>query len=529
MSSEEQSMVSSGGAVDVVEPYWRLDEPNYYRNVGTDNSEYIKLYQQGGFQPSSSPAQQEWTFRMSDLNSYYLMSQSFFQFDFTLSDKATTRDQNTRNLIFPSDMRCLFKNVQLDLNSVAIESNNQNYWMYANIDRAFMSRQYIETAGSLGGMFLTDTRYDNPAYLGPYANMDYALDNDRVGVPADVVTLNEKVKYDGDYARLQTYAKKRALLSIKDTGSTAVPPFDKSSRCTLRVDMPSIFQFYRYWTRCHKGIDVQCRFSTVGDAGFITDRTRNGKRTPTTTDENYQMDWAGSGIVWWVKSMKPSPRVEANLNAMLQRGQEIFTPFETAKVYNFQPENGSQSYRIVNESSRPTRMIVAFQRKTALTSTDDNSVLQMPEGMSTMTAFVNGKKVPNIDIQMTCPKALPPNGYVVDGGDSKVDQQSPFDLTEPYMRYLLLTGTYNSAFKNNYSRGSGALGYVDWVSTSPFVCFDLSHNAIGDISGSNSEIVLQYNVNNPTINADYNLYACVYTERTVSFSLSEATSYVAIR
>ena len=516
MSSED--IVSSGGAVEVIEPYWRLDEPNYYRNVGTDNSEYIKLYQQGGFIPSNSPAQQEWTFRMSDLNSYYLMSQSFFQFDFSLTDNATEQNSQTRSLIFPSDIRCLFKNVQLDLNSVAIESNNQNYWIYANIDRAFMSRQYIETAGSLGGMFLTDTRYDNPAYLGPYANMNVALDNDREGAPADAVALKAQIGYDGDLARLQTYAKKRALLSIKDGDR-------KSTRCTLRVDMPSIFQFYRYWTRCHKGIDVQCRFSTIGDAGFITDRVRNNARLAT----DYKMDWEGSGIVWWVKSMKPSPRVEASLNSMLQRGQEIFTPFETAKVYNFQPTNGSSSFRIVNESSRPTRMIVAFQRKTVLTTSDDISVLQMPQGMSTMTAFVNGKKVPNIDINMTCPPTIPKNGYVVDVGDSKVNQQSPFDLTEPYMRYLLLTGTYNSAFKNNYAKGSGALGYVDWVSTSPFVCFDLSHNAIGDISGSNSEIVLNYNVNNPDIVTDFNLYAIVYTERTVSMNLSESTSYVAIR
>ena len=97
------------------------------------------------------------------------------------------------------------------------------------------------------------------------------------------------------------------------------------------------------------------------------------------------------------------------------------------------------------------------------------------------------------------------------------------------MRYLLLTGTYNSAFKNNYSKGSGALGYIDWIAHSPFVCFDLSHNAIGDISGSNSEIVLSYNVNHPDIDKHFNLYALVYTERTVSFNLSESTSYVAIR
>ena len=513
---------TGGGAVDVIEQYWKIDEPNYYRNVGTDNSEYIKLYQQGGFTPSDSPAQQDWTFRMSDLNSYYLMAQSFFQFDFSLNDGGVG-DVTTKNLIYPSDMRCLFKSVQLDLNSVAVEANNQNYWMFANVDRAFQSRQWVETAGSLGGQFLTDTRFDNPAYLGPYANQDFALTNDVLGAPADATALKAQIGYDGDYARLQTYAKKRALLSFKAASNT-------SSRCNLRVDMPSIFQFYRYWTRVHKGIDVQCRFTTVGDGGFITNRRRvDVGGTGARAAGDYSMKWEGSGLTWWCKTLKPSPRVEIKLNSMLQRGQEIMCPFESVKCYNFTPTNGSSSFRIVNESSRPTRMIVAFQRKSVLTTTDDISVLQMPEGMTTMSASVNGKKVPNIDIQMVCPTTLPHQGYVVDGGTGKkVNQQSSFDLSEPYMRYLLLTGTYNSAFKSNFSRGSGSLSYVDWVSTSPFVSFDLSNNAIGDISGSNSEITLNYNVANDDI-TDYIMYAILYTERTVSLNLAEASTYIAIR
>ncbi len=515
---EDDKMTTAGGSVDVVNPCWRLTEPNYYRDTSIDNQEYIKLYQQAGFQPTNTPvAQQDWHFRMSDLNSWYDMSKSFFEFQFSISDLTAAPDPTSSALIYPSDMRCLFKNVQLDLNSVAVESNNQNAFMFYNIDRAFMSRQYIETAGSLGGMFLHDIRYDNPAFVGTFAAYQ----------PAMTDLAGAVVPHDGNFARLQTYAKKRTLLSIAP--GLANPA--ESSTCTLRVDMPSIYNFYRYWTRCHKGIDVQCRFQTVGDTAFVTSRERNEAR-PNAAPRPYRMDWKGSGITWWVKSLKPSPRVEASLNAMLQKGAEIFCPFETAKVYNFQPLSGNQSYRIVNESSRPVRMIVAFQRKTCLTTTDDISVLQMPDGMTTFTAFVNGKKVPNLDIQITSAEPPPPQGYNETAPPVVAIDQRPFDYTELYHRFLLLTGTYNSSFKNNYAKGSGALSYPDWSSISPFVTFDLSANAIGDISGSNSEIVLNYNqsdVAGSTPIADYNMYAVVYTERVVSLNLSESTSYVAIR
>ena len=524
---QESSMVSGGGAVEVIEPYWRLDEPNYYRNVGTDNAEYIKLYQQAGFNPTNTPvAQQDWHFRMSDLNSYYLMSQSFFEFSFSITDLNPASDPLSQDLIYPSDMRCIFKNVQLDLNSVAVEANNQNAFMFYNVDRAFMSRQYIETAGSLGGMFLHDIRYDKPFFTSSYASLDVALSDDVAGAPTP---------YNGLAARLQTYTKKRTLLAI-------TPGQIKSKKCVLCCDMPSIFQFYRYWTRCHKGIDVQCRFTTVGDTPFITNRTsatRFDGTPPVPIRENvapqqYRMDWEGSGIVWWVRSLKPSPRVEASLNAMLQRGQEIFTPFEQAKVYNFQPQAGNQSYRIVNEASRPMRMIVGFQRKTVQTSCDDISILQMPKGLTTFSAFVNGKKVPNLDIQLTAPEPPPHQGSLRQNGDANVGANQEFDFTELYHRFLLLTGTYNSSFKNNYSKGSGAHSYPDWASISPFVCFDMSTNALGDISGSNSEIVLNYNHvadANPGITpiTDYTMYCVVWTERTVSFNLGEATTYVAIR
>lgn len=520
---EDNGMITAGGAKEIVNPCWDLQSSNYIRDTSIDSAEYVKLYQQGGFNPTNSPvAQTDWHFRMSDLNSWYLMAQSFFEFNFTITDQTEEPAETTINLVYPSDMRCLFKNVQLDLNSVAIESNNQNAFMFYNIDRAFMSRQYIETAGSMGGQFLTDVKWDNPALLGSNASRAFGINN---------AAGDDAGAYNGDLARLQTYAKKRVLCNIP-LGADPT----QSTQCTLRVAMPDIFNFYRYWTRVQKGLDTQVRFTTVGDGAFLTDRRRHttGEGGAPRPAGDYRMDWAGAGITWWCRSLKPSPRVEAGLNAMLQKGAEIFCPFETAKVYNFSPASGNQSYRIVNESSRVMRMIVAFQRKTTQTSTDDISVLQMPDGMDSFTAFVNGKKVPSIDMRVRSCEPPPHQGFRIDGG---VVSDPKFDYTELYHRFLLQTGTYNSAFKNNYSKGSGALGYVDWSSVSPFVTFDLSQNAIGDISGSNSEIVLNYNhVSKGNVQTEtytpleaYNMYCVVYTERVVSLNLAESSSYVAIR
>lgn len=539
---EDDKMTTAGGAVDIVNPCWRLDEPNYYRDTSTDNCEYVKLYQQAGFQPTNTPvAQQDWHFRMSDLNSWYHMSQSFFEFQFQVADKQTldgaVSTLESRCLTYPSDMRTLFKNVQLDLNSVSIESNNNNAFMFYNVDRAFMSRQYLETAGSLGGMFLTDMRIDHPALLGADASFQTASTTFTSGATGPLITQ----PFNGNTARLQTYAKKQVLATIPRGETRAAKTGALSTVCTLRVAMPDIFNFYRYWTRCHKGIDVQCRFTTVGDGAFITDRTRDGVGAPAPRAANtYGMRWAGSGITWWVKSLKPSPRVEAGLNAMLQKGAEIFCPFEHPRVYNFNPLGaGDQSFRIVNESSRITKMFVCWQRKTVQTTSDDISVVQAPAGITKYTAFVNGKKVPAIDISITSTEPPPHGGakYATVSTTEFESIPSQFDYTELYHRYLLMTGTYNSAFKNNYAKGSGALGYVDWSCVSPFVSFDLSANAIGDISGSNSEVVLNYShAEVPTSTAnpitpitDYTLYAIVYTERTVSLNLSEASTYVAIR
>jgi hypothetical protein len=496
---------------------WDILGNNYVRNVGTDNSEYIKLYQQAGFQPTNTPvAQQDWHFRMSDLNSWYNMSQSWFEFNFQLLDESgTAADDTTRNLIYPSDMRCLFKNVQLDLNSVTVEANNQNAFMYYNIDRAFMSQQYISTVGSLGGMNLTDVKWDNPSFLAAEASFAHALSDFSTGTPE---------AYNGDKARLQTYAKKAILCTIP-TGSNP----SLSSVCTLRVPMCDIFNFFRYWTRCHKGLDVQARFTTVGDAPFITNRTRDGVGGADPRTGNYKLQWAGSGITWWVRSLKPSPRVESQLNAVLSKGAEVFCPFLTPKVYNFQPLAGNQSYRIVNESSRPMFMYVAFQRKTVQTSTDDISVLQLPAGLTSFTAFVNGKKVPNLDMKIGAPEPPPHQGFPTTGTAAL---PSDIDYTELYHRYLLLTQSCNAAYKHNYSNGSGAHDYINWCAVSPFVSFDLIGNAIGDISGSNSEIVLNYNhaaVDGATAITDYNMYAVILTERVVSLSLSESSSYIAIR
>ena len=495
-----------GGAVEVNQTYWDISEPTYKRAVGTDSASFIKVYQQSGFQPSLQ--QENWHFRLSDLNSYYLPSQSFFEFSFNIEDLAAEPTEATRNIIIPNDLRTMFKYAQLELNNVTVESNNTNYQFFANIDRSWWSRQYYETAGSIIGSILPNTMWDNPSYLPQLARQNSALTNfEGTGVQV----------YNGDVARTQSYMKHKFMACSK-----TVEGLEILKTCNMRVAMCDLFQFYRFYTKVHKGVDMSVRFTCNNDATFITDRTRNVVRENVGATQ-FRKNWVNSGIVWWCKTVKPSPRVEASLSSMLQKGVEILCPFESVKTYLFQPGVGGNSYRVVNESSRPVKMICGFQRKTCLNTTDDISVLQMPKGITAFTAFVNGTKVPEVDIKIRVNiDPPPPQGY------NPVTELPDIDFSEIYQRYLEMCGTFTgNQYKENYSRGAGAYGYQEWCSVCPHISFDLSTNAIGAISGSNSEIVFQYECSEDL--SAYNLYCMVYTERTVSLNLSNASTYVAVR
>ena len=73
-----------GGAIERPQEYWDIERPTYVRQTGTDSSNFVKLYQSGGYTPSIS--QQDFNFKMSDLNSYYLPSQSHFEITFDIQD-----------------------------------------------------------------------------------------------------------------------------------------------------------------------------------------------------------------------------------------------------------------------------------------------------------------------------------------------------------------------------------------------------------------------------------------------------------
>ena len=521
----EETQQAVNGGIDYVQDYWNIQEPSYYRPVGTDEDQFLKIYQQTGFQPAVG--QTDWHFRMSDLNSFYLMSQSFFTLDFNIFKKdnfaiGTVDETGARlNYTIPNDVRNLFKYAQLELNNVAIESNSQAYWIWANIDRAFMSSQYIHTAGSLMGAFIKDVMYDNPAILPENARYNFAID--------EPLSTSDVQRYNGDYARLQTFTK-HSILSFMRAGSA-----NNSRQCSLRVAMSDMFQFYRYWTKVQKGLDTSVKLQTVTGTQFIVGRRRDEARTNETGNLR-EFSWAGNGMVWWVRNVRPTPTVWSNILAFLQTGREIFVPFETARTYNFtSTSSGTQSFRIVNESSRPTKMIVTFQRTQVATTDDDPSLFQMPEGFTSFSAEVNGKKVPTVDVRLRSVIPPPKAGYndiIVNTSPTPNEYQTGdaytnFDFTELYQRYLDMTQTYNGAHWNNYSKGSGSLGYLEFAAHSPFVCFDLSARSIGEISGSNSNITLSWT--STVAPSEYTMYATVWTERVVSLNMAESASYVAIR
>ena len=550
------------GSVDIENSIFQWEKPQYFRDVSIDSYDYFKLYSKGGFNANNSgsfpnQAQSEFNFHLSDLNNYYLPSRSFFRLQLTVNTAFNTDDST-----FESDIRGIWNRCQLLLNSTVVEDVTSNFQEKCKIDSKFWTKQYShEIGGDLGYFPHSNSQSDgsmygastallaNKAMGAPALQYDYALWCDEADTKYGkrVAPAVGKEPFPANYweTRVNTFGR-RLMLShqnvnggntqAKSAGGTVNPLTPEeilalNTGLTMNFWIPcyELFQFFKYFDRVTKGVDIQINLFKNPDLRTI-ERGADGVLKPSQvitgmppaetaflSQGSGYMNWVGSGVEWWIPYIKPSIGMEAQLNRVLEKGVELPITFESGLVYNqILQTQGTANWRITTTSSRPTRLIYGT-RATAWDTAGFNQGAYKDSFFTSArytdwSVYLNGKKIPNATIQVQYRQA----------------RYTSFNVMELYNRYLAMCYNFNSPAMRNYGLGAGNLDYSDFATWYMITCIDLTPGNVGEIGTSQSELVLEYGPGEAGL-PDTTIYALLYVERTVMMNLSSQSTYISIK
>lgn len=461
----------------------------------TDPIEYRKFYDQtSGFSATSAggPVKTHFSFRISDINSFWLLSRAYLLFEFNLTNVGHGTERQTVEYLGKH-----FDRVLLRLGDTLVEDKTKYVYRDSEVDALSWGKQYAETVGSMAlykpeSFDTSDKRATNLSKALYYKVATAGS--------ADFATLLERLEDSPD------------AFDVPGTFENHNHTATRGSKTFAMLPLVHLFNFLKVYDKVMRGLDIEIELYMAPDSVRIIRSNKLSTGAASVAGDNAVFNWSGPGITLMVPRVVPTPKIQAMLNMQLAKGLNVTVPFEKSHVYRLTIPDGAQTgeWNITTATSTPTRIYLMI--RAANSETDQRLRLFARDRLLTrVDVFVNGEKTPT--------ENLTADGATGSG-----------ILERNFMTYLRqwhdMQGNIGSPYQGETGHSNlDALGFF----ANNVVAIDLKQK-ISDLPDRSSDINVSYQLDlATTVGNTHYLYAVVFSKAVAELQLSEARSVALIR
>lgn len=480
----------------------------------SDPIEYRKFYDQSsGFTARTPPTvadiQSHFNFRVSDINSYWLLHRAYLLLNFKLAKGTGANERATiANGIGNFFDRCILR-----FGDTVIEDKPRHFYREFEVDALTWNKQYTDTVGSM------------MLYHSPNEHSLIAIDKSRASYlkPGSAFqtingTAGTYADTDALAAALATFNSTHTLqpdvFDDLDTPESKNRVFTDGDSVYCMVPLVHLFNFPKVYEKVIRGLDIELEFYLSNDSTRLIRSSvqSDGAAADTAVAKNYALNWLGAGMTLYLPRVIPTPRVQADLNRMLTKGVSLPIEFEKSIVYreSIPPARQEGEWSITTNTSTPTRLYFMVRSQ----ASESSQLIDLKTSdvlLSQLDVFVNGEKVPTEVVQAE------------GAAGSGVIQRN-------YTQYLRL---WHDLQGNRDGVYNGLVGGSNINQTlfdlHRIVAIDLKQSS-RDLPDRSSDIRVSYKFDIPVpVGKDQWLYCIAYSKATTVLEMSEGRSVALIK
>lgn len=455
-----------------------------------DPVEYRKFFDQtSGSSTANDLTKAHWNFRVSDINSYWLLHRAYLMVEFDIAPLAGAPNERVTlaNGIGNIIDRCVLR-----LGDTVVEDKPRHFYREHELDTMTWSKQYVDTVGSLmmyhpNSLQNADWTVANrgrSAYVKPGGGVatigDYTLDPEAFDVPESPEGHN----------RLLTQGRSTYAM---------IPLYHL-------FNMPKVYQ------RVIRGLDIELEIYTTNDnIRVIRSATQDdGTASVAGSATNGTFHWKNAGLTLYLPRVVPPAQEQARLNRMLAEGVAPKIEFEKSIVHRESIASGNKSgeWSITTNTSTPTRIYLML-RSQASESDQNTPLYERQAFLSRLDLYVNGQHVPSENLE--APGAT----------GASITQRN---FTTYLRQWHNSQGNFDGVYDG--SVGGSHLGLADFELKN-IVAIDLKQMG-RDLVDKSSDIRVEYTLDN-AVNKGHYLYAIVFSKSTVQLEMSEGRSVAIVK
>ncbi len=269
-----------------------------------DPVEYRRFYDQSaGFTAQNSPVQNHFHFRVSDINSLWLLHRGYLLVEFEVTAGVANERATLANGLGHLFERCILR-----LGDTIIEDKPRHFHREFEVDAMSWSKQYAETVGSM-------MLYHPRDAAGP----DYSLANHSRALFQDPGQTTQTTSPDPFDVSTTPQGKNRILT-------------DQSPTYAM-IPLYHLFNFPKVYQKFIRGYDVELELYTTSDKIRLIRSLKTATNTASGTTDS-TLTWSGPGISLYLPRIVPPAGVMAKINNMLSGdGIKPLVEFEKSNVY----------------------------------------------------------------------------------------------------------------------------------------------------------------------------------------------------
>ena len=452
-------------------------------DVKDDPVEYRRFYDQSsGFTAQNTPVQNHFTFRISDINSYWLLHRAYLLVQFELD--APAGGPNERATL-ANGIGNIFERVKLRLGDTLIEDKPRHFYRDYEIDAMTWHKQYAETLGSV-------QMYHNRS-VSDSAFRSLNLSRAVYEVPGGGSNTIEPNNFD-----------------VPGTPESRNLSLTRQNPTYCMIPLFHIFNFTKVYQKVIRGLDVECEFYISSDNVKLIRSLKQSDNVDAVAGQNYVFKWAGSGLSLYIPRIKPTPQMEGQLNSMLIKGVSPMVEFEKSIVYREAIPIGRQDgeWSITTNTSTPTRLYL-FLRTQSSESIQTVPLYERKSFLERLDVYVNGERIPTEDVKAegTANSGLVQRNY-----------------TQYFRQWHNMQGNFDGLY--NGSSGGSQMSYLEFDLNS-VIAFDLKQNT-RDLIDKSSDIRVTYKLDDVAVSSHW-LYAVLFSKSVVTLEMSEQRSVALVK
>ena len=452
-----------------------------------DPVEYRRFYDQSsGFTAQNAPVQNHFNFRVSDINSLWLLHRAYLLVEFSLVNGGGANERGT----FANGLGNLFERAILRLGDTIVEDKPRHAFREYEIDAMSWNKQYADTVGSL---MLYHTRdVSNAEYHGlNLARSAYVQAGGAVGTIGDYTITPDAFDVGNS-----PEAKNRTLTRNNPTFAM--------------IPLYHIFNFPKVYQKILRGYDLEIELFTTSDKVRIirSGVQSDGTAASTAGADDVNLNWSGSGISLYIPRIVPPAGTMAKINNMLSgAGVAPKVEYERSHVYREAIPTGRAdgSWSITTNTSTPTRIYFMLCDQ----DSETNQLVDLRQRANLLTrldVYVNGKSVPTENIQ-------------AEGATGSSIIQRNF--TQYARQWNNLQGNFDGVYHG--AMGGGNLDYLSFELNN-VISINLKETD-DPLLASSSDVKVDYQLDAAAAK-DLYLYAVLYSKSTTILEMSEGRNNV---